>query len=147
MLQSIKLCKELDTTEQLNWTEKEYVEFSRQEYRSGLSFLSPGIEPGSPVLQADSLPSESPGNVSKKNMAALKVVKEKRLQYILNEKSNSCSEKLGEGLSSCLLWRKNSAKRPRCEKDKSICYKKNTCRKNKIHVKEHTGKLRMSCVP
>ena len=44
--------------------------FSRQEYWSGLPFPSPGdfpepgIKPGSPVspaLQADSLPSESPG--------------------------------------------------------------------------------------
>ena len=41
--------------------------FSRQEYWSGLPFPSPddlpnpGIEPGSPALQADSLPSESPG--------------------------------------------------------------------------------------
>ena len=40
------------------------VEFSRQEYWSGLSFPSPGdlpdpgIEPGSPALQADSLPTE-----------------------------------------------------------------------------------------
>ena len=43
------------------------VEFSRQEYWSRLPFSSPGdipdpgIEPGSPVLQADSLPSEPPG--------------------------------------------------------------------------------------
>jgi len=42
-------------------------EFSRQEYWSGLSFPSPGdlpdlgSEPGSPALQADSLPSEPPG--------------------------------------------------------------------------------------
>ena len=41
--------------------------FSRQEYQSGLPFPSPGglrdpgIEPGSLALQADSLPSESPG--------------------------------------------------------------------------------------
>ena len=41
--------------------------FSSQEYWSGLPFLSPGdlpdpgIEPGSPALQADSLPSEPPG--------------------------------------------------------------------------------------
>ena len=41
--------------------------FSRQEYWSGLPFPSPGdlpnpgIEPGSPALQADTLPSESPG--------------------------------------------------------------------------------------
>ena len=41
--------------------------FSGQEYWSGLPFPSPGdlpdpgIEPGSPTLQADSLPSEPPG--------------------------------------------------------------------------------------
>ena len=41
--------------------------FSRQEYWGRLPFLSsgdllnPGIEPGSPVLQADALPSEPPG--------------------------------------------------------------------------------------
>ena len=41
--------------------------FSRQEYGSELPFPSPGdlpdpgIEPGSPALQADSLLSESPG--------------------------------------------------------------------------------------
>ena len=41
--------------------------FSRQEYWSGLPFLSPGdlpnpgIEPGSPVFQADALTSEPPG--------------------------------------------------------------------------------------
>ena len=46
-----------------------YMELSRQEYRSGLPFLSPGylpnpgIEPGSPALQADSLPSEPPGKL------------------------------------------------------------------------------------
>ena len=40
------------------------MEFSRQEYWSGLPFPSPGgypnpgIEPGSPTLQADTLPSE-----------------------------------------------------------------------------------------
>ena len=43
------------------------VGFSRQEYWSGLPFSSPGdlpdpgIEPGSPALQADSLPTELPG--------------------------------------------------------------------------------------
>ena len=41
--------------------------FSRQEYWSGLPFLSPGdlpdpgIEPGSPTLEADALTSEPPG--------------------------------------------------------------------------------------
>ena len=43
-------------------------EFSSQEYWSGLPFPSPedlpnpGIEPGSPALQADALSSEPPGN-------------------------------------------------------------------------------------
>ena len=43
------------------------TEFSRQEYWSGLPFPSPGdlpnrgIKPGSPCLQADTLPSEPPG--------------------------------------------------------------------------------------
>ena len=43
------------------------MEFSRQEYCSGLPFPPPedlpdqGIEPTSPTLQADSLPSEPPG--------------------------------------------------------------------------------------
>ena len=41
--------------------------FSKQEYWSGLPFPSPGhlpnpgIEPGSPALRADSLPSKPPG--------------------------------------------------------------------------------------
>ena len=47
------------------------MEFSRQEYWSGLPFPSPGdlpdpgIEPRSPALQADSLPSEPPRNPNK----------------------------------------------------------------------------------
>ena len=53
------------------WTEAyqapQAMEFSRQEYWSGLPFPSPGdlpnpgIEPGSPTLQADALPFELPG--------------------------------------------------------------------------------------
>ena len=44
------------------------MRFSRQEYWHGLPFTSPGdlphpgIKPGSPTLQADTLPSEPPGN-------------------------------------------------------------------------------------
>ena len=44
--------------------------FSRQKYWSGLSFpslgdlLDLGIEPGFPALQAETLPSEPPGNGS-----------------------------------------------------------------------------------
>ena len=46
--------------------------FSRQEYWSGLPFPSPGdlpnpgIEPGSPALRADTLPSETPGKPLRK---------------------------------------------------------------------------------
>ena len=46
------------------------MEFSKEEYWSGLPFFSPDdlpdpeIEPGSPALQADSLPSELPGKPS-----------------------------------------------------------------------------------
>ena len=51
------------------------MEFSRQEYWTGSLFLSPGdltdpgIEPRSPSLQVDSLPSEPPG----KTMEVVKV--------------------------------------------------------------------------
>ena len=58
------------------WTEAHQaplsIEFSRQEYWSGLPFLpagdlpNPGTEPGSPALLADSLLTEPPGNPSKK---------------------------------------------------------------------------------
>ena len=43
------------------------MEFAKKEYWNGLPFPTPGdlpnpeIEPGSPVLQADSIPSEPPG--------------------------------------------------------------------------------------
>ena len=46
------------------------IGFSRQEYWSGLPFPSPGdlpdpgIEPGSPALEADALTSEPPGKQS-----------------------------------------------------------------------------------
>ena len=39
------------------------MEFSRQENWSGLPFPSPGIEPRSPALYEDALPSELPGKV------------------------------------------------------------------------------------
>ena len=51
--------------------------FSTQEYWNGLSFPSlgdlpdPGIEHGSPALQADSLPSEPPGKPNHQNLGIL----------------------------------------------------------------------------
>ena len=55
--------------------------FSRQEYWSGLPFPSPGdlpdpgIEPGSPALQADTLTSEPPG----KPIYPIKILKDVRI--------------------------------------------------------------------
>ena len=54
--------------------------FSRQEYWSGLPFPSPGdlpdprIEPKSPALQADSLPSEPPGKSSNSGVGSLSLL-------------------------------------------------------------------------
>ena len=58
------------------------MEFSRQEYWSGLPFPSPGdlpdpgVETGSPTLQADTLLSEPPGQ-PRKNSVRGKVINEK----------------------------------------------------------------------
>ena len=55
------------------------MEFSRQEYWSGLPFPSPGdlpnpgIEPGSPALQADALPSEPKSLLMKVKVESEKV--------------------------------------------------------------------------
>ena len=52
------------------------MRISRQEYLSGLPFpspaglLDPGIQPGSPALLADALPSEPPGKFQKKGPEA-----------------------------------------------------------------------------
>ena len=62
------------------------MEFSRQEYWSGYPFPSPwnlpdpGIEPRSPTLQMDSLPSEPQGSPIEGYAAAAK------LQILLNVK-------------------------------------------------------------
>ena len=53
------------------------MEFSRQEYWSGLPFPSPGdlpnpgIEPRSPALQTDALPSEPPGDMDGDTMCKM----------------------------------------------------------------------------
>ena len=71
------------------------MEFSRQEYRSGLPFPSPrhlpdlGIEPSSPTLQADTLPSEPPVSI---------ILKKKRSETI--ETKNKQNPKLVEGKKS-----------------------------------------------
>ena len=72
------------------------MEFSRQEYWSGLPFPSPGdlpnpgMEPGSPALQADALSSEPPGNPNK------------HLRNIPGEKQ--CCQKTMHSVMSDSLW-------------------------------------------
>ena len=68
------------------------MEFSRQEYWSGLAFPSPGdlpdpgIAPGSPTLQADALPSEPPGKPYIDRY--LKVLTE-----FLNDRTQACEKR------------------------------------------------------
>ena len=63
-LNHVRLCDPMDY---IAYQAPPSMEFSRQEYWSGLPFPSPGdlpdpgIEPGSPALQIDALPSEPPG--------------------------------------------------------------------------------------
>ena len=71
------------------------VGFSRQEYWSGLPFPfpgdlpNPGIKPGSPTLQADSLPSESPGTKRKTNIRYYLYVESKiRYKWIYLQNRN-----------------------------------------------------------
>ena len=62
-----KSCPTLETPWTITHQAPLSMGFSRQEYWSGLLFPSPGnlpdpgIEPGSPALQADALISEPPG--------------------------------------------------------------------------------------
>ena len=62
-----KSCQTFDNPMDCSLPGSFVMEFPRQEYWNGLPFSSPGdlpdsrIEPRSPALQADSLPSESPG--------------------------------------------------------------------------------------
>ena len=81
--------------------------FSRQEYWSGLPFPSPrdlpdpGIEPGSPALQADALPSEPPGkspdNEEKKKKGDLQGMQPLKDWLYITEKcgplASACHEK------------------------------------------------------
>ena len=71
------------------------TEFSRQEYWNGLPFPYPGdlpgsgIKPGSPTLQADSLPSESPGKPRMKWNSFLNYI-DSTLVIILTVLSQHC---------------------------------------------------------
>ena len=60
------------------------MEFSKQEYWSGVPFSSPGdlpnpeIELGSPALQADSLPSGPPGKFTEQKVGYKKILRVER---------------------------------------------------------------------
>ena len=79
------------------------VRFSRQEYCSGLPFLSPGdlpdpgIEPRSPTLQVDSLPSEPPG----------KSVRKREIIYVTMGSFISMLNKYEPNKSELFLWKSN----------------------------------------
>ena len=76
------------------------MEFTRQEYWSGLSFPSPGdlpdprIEPRSPALCADALPSEPPGKPIYADDPTLMAESEEQLKSLLM-KVKVESEKVG----------------------------------------------------
>ena len=72
--------------------------FSRQEHWSGLPFPSPrdlpdpGIEPGSPAFQSDSLPSEPPQEQNRKQ------------QVVFGRKYSSSLEEKQKGNSGCISF-------------------------------------------
>ena len=65
------------------------MEFSRQEYWTGLPFPSPGdlpnpeIKPWSPTLQVDSLPSELPGKPTTKRLKSIKTTKKPTIKSFI----------------------------------------------------------------
>ena len=69
-----------------SWQAPQSMRFSRQEYWSGLpcpppgDLPDPGIEPMSPALQADSLPSEPPGKPQMKRHILIKGEEDQRRQ-------------------------------------------------------------------
>ena len=73
-------------------------EFSRQEYWSGLPFPSPGglphpgIEPRSPTLQADSLPTEPLGKPKNTGVGSLSFLQQIFLTQELNQGLLHCRE-------------------------------------------------------
>ena len=72
------------------------MEFSRQEYYGGMPFpspgdlLDPGIELGSPILQADSLPTEPPGRPKESSI----YTEEKTVSPIMFVKTHSHIQKM-----------------------------------------------------
>ena len=80
------------------------MEFSRQEYRSGLRFPSPGdlpnpgIEPRSPALQADTLPSEPPGKLKRRGE------KSRIMSWYLEDSGEGHWVLHGQALKEMSIW-------------------------------------------
>ena len=70
------------------------MEFSRQEYWTGLPFPSPGdlpdpgIKPPSPALQTDFLPSDHQGSQTMSNKPSIREVKENIVRIYIEYKKN-----------------------------------------------------------
>ena len=80
------------------------VGFSRQEYWSGLPFPSPGdlpnpgIEPRSPALQADTLPSEPPGKLKRRGE------KSRIMSWYLEDSGEGHWVLHGQALKEMSIW-------------------------------------------
>ena len=74
--------------------------FSRQEYGCGLPTPSPedlpnsGTEPGSPALQADSLPSEPPGKPKVLSFSGKRIKRTSYTMYRTRKLSDQVAEKI-----------------------------------------------------
>ena len=79
--------------------------FSRQEYWSGLPFLSPGdlpdpgIKPGSPALQADALSSEPPGKPPRTGDKRPNIIKDAPFTHYSGNYKSLGSHKAGDQIS------------------------------------------------
>ena len=94
--------------------------FSRQEYWSGLPFpspgdlLDPGIDPRSPALQADALPSEPPGNTTTSYPKLKEILFSRAVnlgfQKVIYIQASICQRKKTH-LNCSFFWRKISQNR------------------------------------
>ena len=89
--------------------------FSRQEYWSGLPFPSPGdlpnpgIEPRSPALLVDALPSETQGKLGSTHTHMLIVYNYLKISYLKNKNKNKLLM-LWENVYDILLSEKNASR-------------------------------------
>ena len=90
--------------------------FSRQEYWSGLPFPSPGdlpdpgIEPGSPTLEADALTSEPPGKPNNPAIPLLSMSPEKpelKKTHVPQCSLQHYLQQLGRGSNLDVRWQMN----------------------------------------